>query len=164
MMAQATSEVRDAGNGPVVAAGHAEYVTFRLADQWLGIPVMGVQEVLTAQRIARVPMAPTTIAGFLNLRGQIVTALDLRQTLGLDARAPDDDVMNVVVRHEGELFALMVDEVGDVVSVTEHAVQPTPASLDARWRAACVGIVRREHDLLLVLSVHEVLRLEHPST
>jgi purine-binding chemotaxis protein CheW len=69
--------------------------------------------------------------------------------------------MNVVVRHEGELFALMVDEVGDVVSVSAHAVQSVPASLDARWRAACVGIVRREQDLLLVLSVHEVLRLEH---
>ncbi len=143
------------------AVEHAEYVTFRLADQWLGIPVMGVQEVLTSQRVARVPMAPTAIAGFLNLRGQIVTALDLRSTLGLAARGPDDEVMNVVVRHEGELFAFMVDEVGDVVSVTNQSVQPTPASLDARWRAASVGIVRREHDLLLVLSVNEVIRLEH---
>lgn len=144
--------------------GRSEYVTFRLADQWLGIPVVGVQEVLTAQRIARVPMAPAAIAGFLNLRGQIVTALDLRMTLGLDARLPGDDVMNVVVRHEGELFSFMVDEVGDVVSVAEQSVQPTPASLDARWRAASVGIVRRDHDLMLVLSVHEVIRLEHAAS
>jgi purine-binding chemotaxis protein CheW len=143
------------------AQAHAEYVTFRLADQWLGIPVMAVQEVLAAQRIAHVPMAPNAIAGFLNLRGQIVTALDLRCTLRLDPRAPDADVMNVVVRHEGELFAFMVDEVGDVVSVPNRSVESTPATLDARWRAASVGIVRREHDLLLVMSVNEVIRLEH---
>jgi purine-binding chemotaxis protein CheW len=140
---------------------HAEYVTFRLAEQWLGIPVMAVQEVLTSQRIARVPMAPSAIAGFLNLRGQIVTALDLRITLGLEPRDDAQDVMNVVVRHDAELFAFMVDEVGDVVSVTDQSVQPTPASLDPRWRTASVGIVRRESDLLMILSVDEVIRLEH---
>ncbi len=144
-----------------VMGAHAEYVTFRLADQWLGIPVMTVQEVLTAQRIARVPMAPPAIVGFLNLRGQIVTALDLRSTLRLEPRETDAEVMNVVVRHEGELFAFMVDEVGDVVSVSDRSVESAPTTLDARWRAASVGIVRREHDLLLVMSVNEVIRLEH---
>jgi purine-binding chemotaxis protein CheW len=150
-----------AGSGETAASEHAEYVTFRLAEQWLGIPVMAVQEVLAAQRIARVPMAPTAIAGFLNLRGQIVTALDLRTTLRLDARDTDADVMNVVVRHEGELFAFMVDEVGDVISVPNQSVESTPATLDARWRTASVGIVRREQDLLLVMSVNEVIRLEY---
>ncbi len=155
------------GTGSRLSAGggsrsleHAEYVTFRLADQWLGIPVMVVQEVLTSQRIARVPMAPAAIAGFLNLRGQIVTALDLRTTLGLASRPAGTDVMNVVVRHEGELFAFMADEVGDVVPVTQQDVRPTPPSLDARWRSASVGIVRRDHDLLLILSVGDVIRLE----
>ena len=140
-----------------------EYVTFRLADQWLGIPVMMVQEVLIAMRIARVPMAPEAIAGFLNLRGQIVTAVDLRTTLRLPSRAADAEVMNVVVRHESELFAFMVDEVGDVVSVPNDMVQPTPATLDLRWRTACTGIVRRDSGLLLVMSVHEVLRLDYAS-
>ncbi len=140
-----------------------EYVTFRLADQWLGIPVMMVQEVLVAMRIARVPMAPDAIAGFLNLRGQIVTAVDLRKTLRLPPRDPAAEIMNVVVLHEGELFAFMVDEVGDVVSVANDTVEPTPATLDQRWRTACTGIVRRERGLLLVMSVQEVLRLEQPS-
>ena len=140
-----------------------EYVTFRLADQWLGIPVMVVQEVLIAMRIARVPMAPEAIAGFLNLRGQIVTAIDLRTTLRLPSREADAEVMNVVVRHESELFAFMVDEVGDVVSVPNDAVQPAPATLDLRWRTACTGIVRRDGGLLLVMSVHEVLRLDYAS-
>ena len=143
------------------AASHAEYVTFRLADQWLGIPVMIVQEVLVPQRIARVPLAPESIAGFLNLRGQIVTSVDLRTTLGLTLRADDAEYMNVVVRHDGELFAFMVDEVGDVLSVPNDAVEPALATLDQRWRAACTGIVRRDHGLLIVMNVRELLRLEH---
>lgn len=145
---------------PQAACVPKEYVTFRLAEQWLGIPVMAVQEVLLAMRIARVPMAPDAIAGFLNLRGQIVTAVDLRTTLRLAPRVADDDVLNVVVRHESELFAFMVDEVGDVVSVADDAIERTPATLDSRWRAACSGIVRRERGLLLVMNVHDVLRLD----
>lgn len=148
---------------PVHGAPSREYVTFRLADQWLGIPVMVVQEVLVAMRIARVPMAPDAIAGFLNLRGQIVTALDLRVTLQLTPRMADEERMIVVVQHEGELFAFMVDEVGDVVTVEAASIEAPPATLDPRWRAACSGIARRERGLLLVMNVHEVLRLEHAS-
>lgn len=140
-----------------------EYVTFRLADQWLGIEVMAVQEVLVAMQIDRVPLAPPALAGFLNLRGQIVTAVDLRTTLRMAARAPGAEIMNVVVRHDGELFAFMVDEVGDVVSVDADAVAPPPPTLDPRWRTACHGIVRRDVGLLLVLNVDDVLRLEHPA-
>ncbi len=145
---------------PAAASGAAEYVTFRLADQWLGVPVTIVQEVLTAQRIARVPMAPDAVAGFLNLRGQIVTAVDLCTTLRLPAREPGQPFMNVVVQHEGELFAFMADDVGDVISVAHDAIEPPLATLDSRWRAVCTGIVRREHDLLVVMNVHELLRLE----
>lgn len=155
-----TTLAREAG---ALSTAQSEYVTFRLADQWIGIPVLIVQEVLVAQRIARVPMAPEAIAGFLNLRGQIVTAVELRSTLRLEARAPDSDFMNVVVRHEGELFAFMVDEVGDVVSVATDALEPALATLDARWRSACLGVVRREQGLLIVMNVHELLRLEHVS-
>lgn len=137
-----------------------EYVTFRVADQWLGMPVLAVQEVLVAMRIARIPMAPVAVAGFLNLRGQIVTAIDLRTTLELPPRDAEADVMNVVVRHDDELFAFMVDEVGDVVAVPADAVEATPSTLSARWRTACTGVVRRERSLLLVMSVHQVLGLE----
>jgi purine-binding chemotaxis protein CheW len=145
------------------ATSLSEYVTFRLADQWLGIPVGTVQEVLVAQRIARVPLAPDAVAGFLNLRGQIVTAIELRTTLGLPARDADEPFMNVVVRQEGELFAFMVDDVGDVLAVDDDAIENTPATLNTRWRSACEGIVRREHDLLLILDVHAFLRLDQPT-
>jgi purine-binding chemotaxis protein CheW len=138
----------------------SEFVTFRLADQWLGIPVTVVQEVLVPQRIARVPLAQEAVAGFLNLRGQIVTSLDLRTTLRLPARPAEAEYMNVVVRHDGELFAFMVDDVGDVVTVEHAAVESTPATLDERWRTASAGIVRRDRDLLVVMNVPELLRLE----
>ena len=150
--------------GAGAGAPPREYVTFRLAEQWLGIPVMAVQEVLVAMRIASVPLAPDAIAGFLNLRGQIVTAVDLRTTLRMPARPPEAEIMNVVVNHGGELFAFMVDEVGDVVSVDADAVAPPPPTLDPRWRAACLGIIRRDVGLLLVLNVEDLLRLEHTAT
>jgi purine-binding chemotaxis protein CheW len=136
-----------------------EYVTFRVDAQWLGIPVLMVQEVLLAQRIADVPLAPPEVAGFLNLRGQIVTALDLRTRLGLDS-APRAELMNVVVRHETELFSLLVDEVGDVLSVEGTAVESTPQTLHPTWRHVCSGIVRREKGLLVVLNVDALLRLD----
>lgn len=146
--------------GTTTGHGSVEYVTFRLADQWLGIPVLLVQEVLLAQRIALVPRTPAEVAGFLNLRGQIVTAVELRTRLGLPARAAGEAPMNVVVRHEGELFSLLVDEVGDVLSVDGAAVEPPPPTLDPTWRQACAGIVRRERGLLVVVHVHALLRLD----
>ena len=100
------------------------------------------------------------MAGFLNLRGQIVTAVELRTRLGLPPRDPEHPPMNVVVRHEGELFSLLVDEVGDVLSVEGTAVEPPPPTLDPTWRQACAGIVRRERGLLVVVHVHALLRLE----
>lgn len=136
-----------------------EYVTFRVNDQWLGIPVLMVQEVLLAQRIADVPLAPAEVAGFLNLRGQIVTALDLRTRLGLTT-APVSELMNVVVRHDSELFSLLVDEVGDVLSVESSAVEATPQTLHPTWRHVCSGIVRRDRGLLVVLNVDALLRLD----
>ncbi|MFN8573765.1 MAG: chemotaxis protein CheW [Gemmatimonadaceae bacterium] len=157
------SQFHDASAAGVPNHGTWECVTFRLADQWLGVPVLMVQEVLLSQRIARVPMAPAEVAGFLNLRGQIVTAVDLRARLGLPSAPSDLEPLNIVVRHEGELFSFLVDEVGDVLNVAAEAVERTPATLDARWRQACSGIIRRERGLLVVVNVTELLRLEGAS-
>lgn len=141
-----------------------EYVTFRLAEQWIGIPVLTVQEVLMPHRITQVPLAQGSVPGLLNLRGQIVTALDLRAVLHLPPRDADAPFMNVVVRHDGELFAFMVDDVGDVVPVEPGAIEPAPPTLDERWRSATSGIVRRERDLLVVMNVSELIRLELVAT
>jgi purine-binding chemotaxis protein CheW len=141
-----------------VADGGHEFVTFRVADQWLGIPVTAVQEVLVQQRIARVPLAPPEVEGFLNLRGQIVTAVCLRTSLGLPPRADGTSFMNVVVREDGELFSLIVDEVGDVVSVQARDVEPPLPTLGERWQRAVTGVVRRDDGLLVVISAVQLLK------
>lgn len=133
------------------------YVSFRLAGQWLGIPVIRVQEVLVAQRISPVPLAPAAVAGFLNLRGQIVTAIDLRARLGLPPREANESSMNIVVREGDELFSLVADAVGDVVEASSGSLEATPRTLDPRWRSVCEGVIRLPVGLLVVLSVDELL-------
>jgi purine-binding chemotaxis protein CheW len=134
------------------------YVSFQLEGQWLGVPVVRVQEVLVAQRVSPVPLAPPEIAGFLNLRGQIVTAIDLRTRLGLPPRPETDSCMNIVVRDGEELFSLVVDSVGDVVEANAGSLEPTPRTLDMHWRACCDGVIRLPVGLLVVMSVDELLR------
>lgn len=143
---------------PIASDDGHEFVTFRVADQWLGIPVIAVQEVLVQQRIARVPLAPPEVEGFLNLRGQIVTAVCLRTSLGMRARDADASFMNVVVREDGELFSLIVDEVGDVVAVTAAALEPPLPTLGERWERAVTGVVRRDDGLLVVISPAQLLK------
>jgi len=151
-------------SGPVTVTGatpggDVEYVTFRVGDQWLGIPVVMVQEVLTAQRIARVPLAPAEVHGFLNLRGQIVSAIDLRTRLGLPVREDGARFMNVVVRDRDELFAFLVDEVGDVQAVGAGGLEVPPSTLDQRWRQVCDGVVRRKADLLVAVNAAKLLQV-----
>ncbi|HVO36476.1 MAG TPA: chemotaxis protein CheW [Gemmatimonadales bacterium] len=145
------------------ARDDTEYVTFRVADQWLGIPVVTVQEVLTAERIARVPLAPAEVAGFLNLRGQIVSAIDLRARMGLPPRDKDQRFMNVVVRDRDELFSFLVDEVGDVQTVGAEGLERPPVTLDPRWRQVCDGVVRRKTDLLVSVNAVKLLNLGDPA-
>lgn len=155
----AKADVTARGATATAVEGEVEYVTFRVGDQWLGIPVVMVQEVLTAERIARVPLAPREVTGFLNLRGQIVSAIDLRARLDLPPRAQDQRFMNVVVRDREELFSFLVDEVGDVQTVGAHGLEPVPATLDPHWRQVCEGVVRRKTDLLVAVCAEKLLRV-----
>jgi len=139
---------------------NGEFISFRVAGQLLGIPVQMVQEVLTAQRITRVPLAPPEVAGFLNLRGQIVTAVDLRARLDLKPREPGATVMNVVVQDEEELFSLLVDEVGDVIEVSRDIFEEPPATLDERWRESCDGVYRLKEELLVAVNVPALLNVQ----
>lgn len=134
-----------------------DYVTMTIADQLFGIPVLQVQDVLGHQRITRIPLAPPEVAGSLNLRGRIVTAIDVRLRLGLEGKPRDDHDMSVVVDHEGELYSLMVDSVGEVLSVSSKTFERNPATLDPRWRDISVGIYRLDRTLLVVLDVSHLL-------
>lgn len=137
-------------------------VSVRVGDHRFGVPVMSVQDVIAAVRIDTVPLAPPEVAGALNLRGRIVTALDMRRRLGLPPRAPGETHMSVIVERSGELYALQVDDVGDVLWLESAAREPLPPTVDAGWRALCDGLHRLPDALLLVLSIDPVLTLSTP--
>ncbi|MEQ8377390.1 chemotaxis protein CheW [Parvibaculum sp.] len=134
-----------------------DYVTMTVAGQAFGIPVLSVRDVLSPQIITRIPLASPEIAGSLNLRGRIVTAINMRTRLGLPADGFVERAMAVVVEHDDEPFSLLVDEVGEVLSLPIGQRQAVPATLDARWRDVSQGIYRLDDRLLLVLSVTSVL-------
>ncbi|GEO43726.1 chemotaxis protein CheW [Skermanella aerolata] len=142
--------------GPA-AGDHEDLITLTIAGQRFGIPVPRVQDVLGPQRITRVPLASSEIAGSLNLRGRIVTAVDVRPRLGLPARSQDRPGMSVVVDLHGELYSLMVDEVGEVLSLAADGFERAPATLDPRWRDVSGGIHRLDGTLLVVLEIERLL-------
>jgi purine-binding chemotaxis protein CheW len=137
-----------------------EFVTMIIDHQMFGIPVLQVQDVLGPQKITRVPLAPREVAGSLNLRGRIVTAIDVRVRLNLPPRDDQGESMSVVVDHGGEFYSLIVDQVGEVMSLSASDYEKTPATLDERWRDISDGVYRLKDVLLIVLDVKRLLRLE----
>lgn len=149
--------VAGAGNGVQTLGGARDYVTVTIAEQLFGIPVLEVRDVLRPQKMTRVPLAPAEIAGVLNLRGRIVTAIDVRCRLNLPPRESDDRGMNVVVDFHGEPYALVFDSVGEVLSLPAEAFERSPPTLNPRWREVSGGIYRLEGRLLVVLEVERLL-------
>jgi purine-binding chemotaxis protein CheW len=144
--------------------GTQDFVTMAIADQLFGIPVLKVQDVLGPQAITRVPLAPPEVAGSLNLRGRIVTAIDVRLRLGF---VPEDDrkpQMSVVVEHQGELYSLLVDLVGEVMSLKSEHYQRNPPTLAPNLREFSEGIYRLDGALLVILSVSQLLDLSNAGT
>lgn len=137
----------------------SEYVTIRIGGQLLGIPVLTVQDVLGPHKILHIPLAPRAVAGALNLRGRIVTALDLRLCLGLTGCESASKAMSVVVEHDGELYSLLVDEVGDVLAPPQEGYQRNPSNLAPPWRDVCNGVYRLKDALLPVLDVKRLVGL-----
>lgn len=137
--------------------GSREFVTMNVGSQLCGIPVLQVHDVLGPQKITRVPLAPPEIAGSLNLRGRIVTAVDLRLRMGLEPRQDGEESMSVVVEHNGELYSLMVDSVGEVLKVPAETFEPNPATLDPTWRKYSEGVYRLKEGLLVVLHSDNLL-------
>ncbi|PHQ70073.1 MAG: chemotaxis protein CheW [Sneathiella sp.] len=134
-----------------------EYVTVMIADQLFGIPVLEVHDVLRGLKLTKIPLAPPEVAGALNLRGRIVTAIDMRKRLGLPAYEGEDEGMSVVVEHEGEPYSLMIDGVGEVLGLNADDLQPNPVTLDERWRDVSAGIYRLEDKLLVILQIERLL-------
>jgi len=144
----------------IVNSGAASiFVTVSIADQFFGIPVLQVQDVLGPQKITRVPLVPAEVLGSLNLRGRIVTAIDVRVRLGLPPRPAEISSMSIVVNHDGELYSLVVDKVGEVMSLSMADYEKNPTTLDAQWREVSDGVYRLKEYLLVILDVTRLLRL-----
>jgi len=139
--------------------GTAAFVTLTVADQLCGIPVLGVRDILGGQVITRIPLAAREIAGSLNLRGRIVTAIDLRRRLGLPDAAADSVRMSVVAEQAGELYALLVDQVSEVLTLPASDFEPNPPTLPPQWAEFSAGIYRLQDRLLVVLDVARLLSL-----
>jgi purine-binding chemotaxis protein CheW len=137
-----------------------QYVSFWIGDQLLGVPVNVVQEVLKPQRITPTPLARPEIAGLLNLRGQIVTVINLRRRLALADRADGQPGMHVIVRHCGESYSLLVDDVGDVINVLDLPAAASSADRNSHWKSFSAGACQREDGLFVLLDVPALLTFE----
>jgi purine-binding chemotaxis protein CheW len=135
------------------------FVTLSVADQLCGVPVLAVRDILGEQTITRIPLAPPEIAGSLNLRGRIVTAIDLRRRLQLPPMEAGDKKMSVVTELGGELYALLVDQVSEVLSLKASAFERNPPTLEKCWANFSTGIYRLDGRLLVVLDVGRLLAL-----
>ena len=134
---------------------NGEFCTFFVDDLYVGIPVQRVQEVLRFQPMTAVALAPDVIQGLINLRGEIVIAIDLRRRLGMkDRAATDEPPTNIIVRTESGPVSFLVDAINDVVSTDPSTFEPTPATLTGTLRDLTIGVYKLEERLLLILD-HE---------
>ena len=136
-----------------------EYVTFTTAGQMFGLPIERVQEVFRPARITRVPLAGAQIAGVLNLRGRIVTAIDMRSRLELNAREQGAPPMAIGIESGTESFGLLVDALGEVLKLPEAHREANPVNLDRKLARVSAGVCRLDGQLRVVLDVDRVLDL-----
>jgi purine-binding chemotaxis protein CheW len=137
-----------------------QFCTFFLKDQFFGVPVQQVQEVIRYQEMTRVLLAPPVIRGLINLRGQIVMAVDLRRRLAMEDRAESELPMNVVVRTDDGAVSFLVDEIGDVLEVDDADFERSPATLQGDARELVKGVYKLQGQLLLVLDTERTVNSE----
>jgi purine-binding chemotaxis protein CheW len=136
--------------------------TFTVGGRSFGIDVARVQEVIRFQPMTRVPLAPPVVRGLINLRGQIVTAVDLRRRLGLEDRPAGVLPMNVVVRTDDTMVSLLVDEIGDVIEAPDEGMERPPDTLEGPARELVRGVLKLRDRLLLVLDTDRAIAVGVP--
>ena len=143
------------------AALVAEYVTVTIGEHMFGLPIFRVQDVFVPDRLTRVPLAPPEVAGILNLRGRVVTAIDMRSRLDFGEREPGTPVMAIGIELKGESYGLLVDAVGEVMQLHNSACEAKPTNLDPRLSRVAAGIYRLEGQLMVVLDFDRVLDIRN---
>jgi len=142
-----------------VEGAMAEYVTAVIGGQLFGLPISRVQDVFMPERVTRVPLSSQEIAGVLNLRGRIVTVVDMRARLGLPKSDEGKTPMAVGVDLRGESYGLLIDTIGEVLRLPEDAREENPVNLDPRMAKFAGGVYRLDGQLMVVLDVDRVLEL-----
>jgi purine-binding chemotaxis protein CheW len=141
------------------AGAVTEYVTIMIGEQLFGLPISRVQDVFMPERLTRVPLASREVAGVLNLRGRIVTAIDMRARLGLPDAASDLPAMAVGVDLRGESYGLLIDSIGEVLKLADDSREVNPVNLDPRMTKMAAGVHRLDGQLMVVLDVDRVLEI-----
>ena len=138
-----------------------EYVTVTIGDHLFGLPIFRVQDVFVPDRLTRVPLAPPEVAGVLNLRGRVVTAIDIRSRLDFGARPEGAPMMAIGIEARGESYGLLVDSVGEVMQLRDAGCEAKPVNLDPRLSRVAAGIYRLEGQLMVVLDVDRLLDIKN---
>jgi purine-binding chemotaxis protein CheW len=158
------SMTETASDAPVrrpISAREEQFCTFRLGNLLFGVEVLCVQEVLLKQEMTRLPLVSSVISGLINLRGQIVTAIDLRRRLGMPPIEDGKEPMNIVVRSNDTAFSLVVDEIGDVLDVDADLFEAPPETLTGEARELILGAYKLDGQLLLVLDIEKAITVEN---
>ena len=149
---------RTRGNGKMASA--RQFCTFYLNHLLFGVESQKIQEVVTYRELRPVPLASPVVTGLMNLRGQVVVALELRRQLELPDRPPEMKPVCLVVRTAGGTVCLLADEVGDVVEVEEDTYEPSPETLSPRLRSVILGVHKLEHQLMHVLDTERACEIQ----
>ncbi len=136
-----------------------QFCTFQLDELLFGIDVLNVQEVILPQEMTQVPLAPQLISGLINLRGQVVTAIDLGIWLGCKNDVSDPARMSVVIHTDEDIVSFLVDSIGDVLEPDESTFEPAPQTLDENVRELTTGVYKLDGQLLLVMDVQRTIEL-----
>jgi purine-binding chemotaxis protein CheW len=137
-----------------------QFCTFSLDGLFFGVDVLKVQEVIRYLEMTRVPLASPVVRGLINLRGQIVTAIDLRRRLGMKDRTTEDLPMNVIVRTGDGAVSLLVDEIGDVLEISDDIREAPPETLTGAARQLVTGVYQLKDRLMLVLDTERAVDLQ----
>ncbi|MEI7805062.1 MAG: chemotaxis protein CheW [Hyphomicrobiales bacterium] len=148
-------------HGEAADENFSEYVTATVGDQLFGLPILRVQDVFVPDRLTRVPLAPVEVAGVLNLRGRIVTVIDMRVRLGIGKQERETGAqrMAIGIESRGESYGLLIDAVGEVLRLDSASREANPVNLDPRIARVSSGIHRLEGQLLVVIDVDRVLEM-----
>jgi purine-binding chemotaxis protein CheW len=141
--------------------GPSQVATFKVGSMLFGIDVAVVQEVIRFQRMTPVPLGPTVVKGLINLRGQIITALDLREALNMEPLEPDRAPMNVVVRTENDHLSILVDKIEDVLNLDYSRLETTPETVEESYQDLLQSVYKLERGLLLILNAERMAKFSN---